>query len=47
MGVYREGDRLGWGHIKILYKAPEEYTKPKKTIQRFEILRSLEEHMKK
>ena len=24
---------MGWGHITILYKAPEDYTKPKKTIQ--------------
>ena len=27
------GDRLGWGHIRILYKAPEDYTKPQLTIQ--------------
>ena len=27
------GDRLGWGHIKRLYKAPQDYTKPRQTIQ--------------
>jgi len=27
------GDRLGWGHIRILYKAPEDFTKPRQTIQ--------------
>ena len=27
------GDRLGWGHTKILYKATEGYTKPQKTVQ--------------
>ena len=26
-------DNLGWGHIRILYKAPKEYTKPQKSIQ--------------
>ena len=38
-------DRAGWGHIRILYKAPTDYTKPrqtlqspKKTIQRHRIL---------
>ena len=31
-------DRLGWGHIRILYKALENYTKPQQTIQRYEIL---------
>ena len=30
------GDRLGLGHIQILYKAPEDYTKPQETIQRHE-----------
>ena len=25
--------RLGWGHTDILYKAPNEYTKPQQTIQ--------------
>ena len=29
----RGGDRLGWGHIRILYKAPKDYTKPQQTIQ--------------
>ena len=32
-GPKGEGDRLGWGHIRILYKAPEDYTKPHNTIQ--------------
>ena len=27
------GDRLGWGHIRILHKAPKDYTKPQQTIQ--------------
>ena len=27
------GDRLGWGHIRILYKTPTDYTKPQQTIQ--------------
>ena len=31
------GDRLGWGHVRILYKAPKDYTKPHKTIQRHKI----------
>ena len=26
-------DRLGWGHIRILYKAPTEYSKPRQAIQ--------------
>ena len=25
--------RLGWGHTRILYKAPEDYAKPQNTIQ--------------
>ena len=33
------GYRLGWGHIKILYKALEEYTKPQNIIQRHKTLR--------
>ena len=24
---------MGWGHIRILYKAPTDYTKPRQTIQ--------------
>ena len=28
------GDRLGSGHGRILYKAPEDYTKPQNIIQR-------------
>ena len=32
------GDRLGWGHIKRLYKAPTDYTKPQNIIQRHKIL---------
>ena len=28
------GDRLGWGHIQIRYKAQKNYTKPNQTIQR-------------
>ena len=32
------GDRLGSGHIRIPYKAPEDYTKPQQTIQRNKIL---------
>ena len=27
------GDRLGWGHIRRLYKAPTDYTKPRNIIQ--------------
>jgi len=27
------GGRLGWGHIRILYKAPTDNTKPRQTIQ--------------
>ena len=27
------GDRLRWGHIRILYEAPTDYTKPQQTIQ--------------
>ena len=26
------GDRLGWGHVGILYKAPRDYTMPRQTI---------------
>ena len=35
VGPGREGrgDRLRWGHIRILYKAPTDYTKPQQTIQ--------------
>ena len=29
-GARGRGDRLGWGHIKILYKALKDYTKPHK-----------------
>ena len=29
----RGADRLGWGHIRILYKAPKDYPKPQNTIQ--------------
>ena len=32
------GDRLGSGHIRILYNAPQDYTKPQQTIQRHRIL---------
>ena len=32
------GDRLGWGRIRILYKAPKDYTKPRNTIHRHRIL---------
>ena len=31
-------DRLGSGHIRILYKGPRDYTKPQNTIQRHKIL---------
>ena len=31
-------DRPGSGHIRILYKAPEDYTKPQQTIQRHKLL---------
>ena len=31
-GSIWRGDRLGWGHMRILYKAPTDYTKPRKTI---------------
>ena len=30
---FTKGDRLEWGHIRILYKAPKDYTKPRQTIQ--------------
>ena len=32
-GGGRGGDKLGWGHIRILYKAPTDDTKPQNTIQ--------------
>ena len=32
-GEGERGDRLGWGHIRTLYKAPENYTEPQPTIQ--------------
>ena len=32
------GDRLGSGHSRILYKVPEDYTKPQQTIQRYKRL---------
>ena len=32
-GLGGGGYRLGWGHIKILYKAPKDYTKTQKTTQ--------------
>ena len=31
-------DRLGWGHLKRLYKAPTDYTKPRQAMQRHERL---------
>ena len=36
--IYIWGDRLGSGHIRVLYKAPEYYTKPQNIIQRHKIL---------
>ena len=36
--IYWGGDRLGWGHIRILYRAPREYTKPQNIIQRHKTL---------
>ena len=27
------GGRLGWGHIRILYKAPKDHAKPQQTVQ--------------
>ena len=32
------GDRLEWGHLKRLYKAPTDYTEPQSPIQRYKIL---------
>ena len=36
------GDRLGWGHLRILsrrlYKDPKDFTKPQNSIQRHKIL---------
>ena len=31
-------DRLGWGDIRILYKAPKDYTKTQNIMQRHKIL---------
>ena len=31
-------DRLGLGHIRILYKAPEDYTEPQHVIQSHKML---------
>ena len=31
--LIRSCSALGWGHIRILYKAPTDYTKPQKTRQ--------------
>ena len=43
----RGGARCAWGHIRILYKAPENYTKPQNTIQRYNILTIFDKQSKK
>ena len=32
-GEGEAGDRLGWGHIQTLHKAPKDYTKPQNIVQ--------------
>ena len=33
-----EAGRFGWGHIRISYKAPKDYTKPQRTRESFKDL---------